>query len=130
LIRSEKGFSIVEVLIAVAVIGIVAAGFLAAVSAGSRAIITAGERAAAEAIARSQMEDIKVQSYDSTGNPPQYSAMLDIAEGYRVTITAERLDPSGDGTSNDDGLQKITVTVTLRGKSITALEGYKRDGDV
>jgi hypothetical protein len=48
----------------------------------------------------------------------------DIPAGYDIAISAARLNPKGDDPTNDDGLQKITVTVT-RGEDTFTLEGYK-----
>ncbi len=126
--RTEKGFSLMEVVIALALLGIVAVAFLGGLSTASRAIFTADERATAESLARSQIEDVKIQPYDGTNNPPGYAPLLDIPEGYEIYVTAERLDPKGDGTGNDDGIQKITVTVKHHDKpEVIKLVDYKVD---
>jgi hypothetical protein len=52
--------------------------------------------------------------------------MLD--QGYDIVmpIQAERMDPNPNNDPNeDDGLQKITITVTHKGDTIYTLEGYK-----
>ncbi len=87
----------------------------------------ADERATAESLARSQMEDIKKQAYDGVTSPPQYRPLLDIPAGYAIDVTAQRLDPRGDGDGNDDGIQKITVLVSHYSKGVITLEGYKVD---
>jgi prepilin-type N-terminal cleavage/methylation domain-containing protein len=109
--KSEKGFSLLEVIIAIALLGIVAVAFLGALATGSRVIFTADERATAESLSRSQMEYVRNQKYDATNNPPQYALMPNIPAGYNIVVSAERLDPKEDGTTNDDGIQKITVLV-------------------
>jgi hypothetical protein len=40
-------------------------------------------------------------------------------------VAAQRLDPKGDGVDNDDGIQRITVTVTHNGELAFTLVGYK-----
>ena len=114
--------------IAIALLGIIAVAFLGALATASRALVIADERTTAESLARSQMEYVKNQNYDATNDPPQYSLLPSISGDYTITITAERLDPVGDGTGNDDGIQKITVTVNHLSKpDVITLEGYKTD---
>jgi len=111
--KSERGFSLVEVVIAIALLGIVGVAFLGGLSTASKAIFIADERATAESLARTQMEYVRNQPYDAdtTHNPPQYSKIPNIPAGYDIDVSAVRLDPKGDGTTNDDGIQKITVKV-------------------
>jgi len=128
-IKDEKGFNLMEVALAIALLGIVAVAYLGALATGSRAIMIADERATAESLARAQMEYVRQQSYDADNNPPIYSTIPVIPDGYDITVSAERLDPYGDGTTNDDGIQSITVLIehTLGGetKEIFSLEGYR-----
>jgi type II secretory pathway pseudopilin PulG len=109
----QEGQGLIEILIAIAILGIVAIAFLSALGTASIALITADEQTVAESLARSEMEYIKNSAYDNTNNPPQYSSdpAIDIPDGYNIIIEAVRLDPEGDGTEDDDGIQKITVDV-------------------
>ena len=126
--RNEKGFTLIEVIIAMALLGIIAIAFLGALATASNAIIIADERATAESLARSQMEYVKNQDYDGVNNPPQYTLLSDTPADYTIVIDAVRLDPNGDGTDNDDGIQKITVTVDhLEKPEVITLEDYKVD---
>jgi prepilin-type N-terminal cleavage/methylation domain-containing protein len=113
--KGEKGFSLLEVALAMALLGVVAAALLTGLTYGSRYIIVADERATAESLARTQMEFIRQQPYDSnlgTGHPVyQVIPAGDIPEGYDITVNAVRLDYKHDGDTNDDGIQSITVTV-------------------
>ncbi|ADJ26515.1 GspI/GspJ family type II secretion system protein [Dehalogenimonas lykanthroporepellens BL-DC-9] len=129
----KNGFSMVEVLIALLLLGTVGLGFLAVLANSSSHTLNANVRATAESIARSQMEQVKAQPYNGS-NPPVYpvdTTKFDAAI-WQVTITGERLDPRGDGTGNDDGLQKITVTVQYNRSGtwtdVVVLEGYKYTG--
>ncbi len=124
--KNEKGFTLIEVIIAVALLGVIAIAFLSALGTASLAIFIADERATAESLARSQMEYVKNQSYDDTNNPPQYSLLSGIPGGYTVNVTAESLN------NPDDGIQKITIVVSHLGKEIissgnSTLEDYKVD---
>ncbi len=127
MIKSEKGISLIEVLITLLLLGIISVALLSGLATASRALVTADERTTAESLARSQMEYVKRQGYDSTNNPPQYSLLSSIPSDFTIAITPERLDPVGDGTANDDRIQKITVTVSHNGKELITLEDYKGD---
>lgn len=113
LARSQKGLSLVEVLIAMAILGVVAVVFLSSLATSSKATIIADERTNAESLSRSELEHIKNSAYDNINNPPQYSLDpdIDIPDGYNIDIEAVRLDPEDDGIEDDDGIQKITVEV-------------------
>jgi prepilin-type N-terminal cleavage/methylation domain-containing protein len=129
--KGEKGFSLMEVALAMALLGVVAIAFLGGLATGSRAIMIADERATAESLARTQMEYIRQQNYDAnldTGHPV-YQKISDIPDDYKIDIEAVRPDYKGNGEDNDDGIQHITVMVThtVEGepKEIFTLTGYR-----
>jgi prepilin-type N-terminal cleavage/methylation domain-containing protein len=128
----SRGFTLIEVLIAIALMGTIAITVLSALSTASLALITADKRATAESLARSQLEYVKNQGYDDINNPPQYVLLSagTIPDDYDIVITAVRLDPEGDGTGDDDGIQKITVSVSRYGTAVITLEDYKRNTNV
>jgi prepilin-type N-terminal cleavage/methylation domain-containing protein len=125
--KSEKGFTFIEVVIALAVLGIIAVGFLGGLATASKGLLIADERETANNLAEAQMEYVKNQEYDSTNNPPQYALLSDIPDGYSIEVPmAERLDPEGDGMDDDDGIQKIIVIVNHQDKlAVITLEDYK-----
>ena len=127
--NSERGFTLIEVLVALGILAAVAVTFLASMTTSSKAVITSQQSVASESLAKSQIEVIKNWEYDDTGNPPNYQAakLTAIPAGYDINIAAVRLDPKEDGTSNDDGLQKVTVTVTHDGDTAFTIVGYKID---
>ena len=119
----ESGMTLLETLLALTILGAVAVTFLCGLATGSKAAFINDERATAESLARSQMEWVKNADYvyDAT----QYSS-TPIPSGkdyinYSATITAEPLH------NPDDGLQKITVTVTRFGETVISLQSYKVD---
>ena len=124
---SSKGVIAIEVIIALAIMGIIAVAFLSGLATTLNATRIADERSVAQSLATSQMEYVKSQGYDSTNNPPQYSVdpNLPIPNGYTIEVAPERLDPKGDGTGNDDGIQKITITIKHGDKVVLTLEDYK-----
>jgi len=118
---SSRGIGLIEVLIAMALLGIIAITFLSALSTASVALAIADRRATAESLARSEMEDVKNQDYEFD-NPQSYehpdAESID-HPGYFISVSAEPLH------NPDDGIQKITVTVSRDGKVVFTLEGYK-----
>ncbi|MBA7712416.1 hypothetical protein ES703_121390 [subsurface metagenome] len=125
--KSEKGFTFIEVVIALAVLGIIAGGFLGGLTTASKGLMIADERETANNLAEAQMEYVKNQEYDSTNNPPQYELLDYIPDGYSISVPmAERLDADGDGyLDEDEGIQKIAITVRHNGKEVLTLEDYK-----
>lgn len=120
--RGQKGMTLIETLIAISILSLVAAAFLTAMSTSARTTFIVQKRATAESLAKSQLEYIKLQEYDTHGS---YQRLTGLPPGYDLEIVAQRLNPRGDSTVNDDGLQKIVITVKYNGNKVLALEGYK-----
>ena len=117
----ESGMTLLETVIALAILGTIAVAFLGGVATSSKGVYAADERATAESLARTQMEWAKNASYSY--NATSYSiASIPAAKdyiNYSANITAEPLHEL------DDGIQKITVTVKHSDEVIIRLEGYK-----
>ena len=118
----SRGLTLVELVIAMAFIGIIAVALLGGLSNAIMSLVVADVRTTAESLARSEMEYVKSQTYEDAPwdyeyDPPAY-------DGYAVDVSAEPLnDP-------DDGLQEIAVTVIHGAKEIVTLVGYKVNRDV
>jgi type II secretory pathway pseudopilin PulG len=111
-VRNQAGFSLIDVLLSLALMGILGMAIPSALSMTNRSTMTVTKHTIAESLARSQMDYIQNQPYDTANSTPVYVLIHDIPASYSiVTPMAQRLDPKGDGTANDDGLQKITVAV-------------------
>ena len=110
----EKGASLIEVLVALTLLGIIGVSFLGGLGTSSNSRLIADEHASARIIAESQMEDIKKEtyafSYDPSPIPPGYP-------GYSATVDVESM--------RNGNIQKITVSVRHHNKTITTLESYK-----
>ena len=124
--KNERGVGLIEVLVALAILGVIAVAFLTGLATTAKAVFIADVRTTAESLARTQMEDIKDQPYDDT-LPIVYTVLSGTPANFSIDITAERMDPEGDGTGDDDGIQKITVTVEYQGEVKIILEDYKVD---
>jgi prepilin-type N-terminal cleavage/methylation domain-containing protein len=131
---SSRGFTLLEVMMAIALIGIIVVAIMTALSTAATALIIADRRATAESLARTQMEYVKDDGsnpYDD-GDPQAYEhGPVESTDhpGYFVSVSAEPLhDP-------DDGIQLITVTVSYEivgAENIMlerqfTLEDYKRE---
>ena len=134
--KNEKGFTLIEVIIAVALLGVIAIAFLSALGTASLAMFIADERATAESLARSEMEYVKSANYTYNGwsyELPTTAPSWDVShalpsgyDSYTANVTTEPLN------SPDDGIQKITIVVSHLGKEIissgnSTLENYKVD---
>jgi prepilin-type N-terminal cleavage/methylation domain-containing protein len=149
LIKNEKGVTLIEVLIALAVLGIVSVAFLSGLATSSKAIFVADEIATSESLARSQMEYVKKQAYNPAGaydpGPPPsggeatYDKSSAIPDGYTIwsvdragaTVTDIIGVPwdtqNNQPSSTDEGIQKIKLVIKHHGDEAVTLEDYKVD---
>jgi hypothetical protein len=90
-------------------------------STSSKAVMVSQESVAADSLAKSQMEDTKARLYaNGAVTYPKITIPQDLVDqGYDVGTVAEPLHIP------DDGIQKITVTVTRGGETVFTLVGYK-----
>jgi prepilin-type N-terminal cleavage/methylation domain-containing protein len=152
---SSRGFTLIEVVIAMLLLGMIGVAILGSLSYASTILITVDRRATAESLAKTQMEYVKSQNYSSApyGGIANYTKITD-TPGYTICSVNRAGQPvncgssdlvigipwasgNNNATNNDTGLQKITVIIkydilsynitshTLVGKNFT-LEDYKR----
>jgi prepilin-type N-terminal cleavage/methylation domain-containing protein len=123
--NTERGMTLIEVLVALGILAAVATTFLVSMATSSKAVVVTQEQVSGESLAKSQMESIKQQDY----RVDQQYTKLDqdqIPTGYDIQIVVQCMNPRGDTTHNDDGLQLVTINITYGGKTVFTLEGYKR----
>jgi type II secretory pathway pseudopilin PulG len=110
--KSQKGISLVETVVALALMSIISVSFLSGLATTSSSRALAEERVSAKILAEAQMEHIKKQEY--TDN---YTLLtLDGYDGYSTNLTVE------DFYYN---LQKITVTIYHHEDEVFSLESFK-----
>jgi prepilin-type N-terminal cleavage/methylation domain-containing protein len=132
MLRKENGFTLIEILVALTIIGIVAVGFLSAMTTSSRAAIKADQMDTARTLAQSVMEYIKEQKYASSYVLPSAMFGSDSNEfldypGYTagaIYTDAWRIVPATP-SERDSLIQTITVTIYFGGKSVATLEDCK-----
>jgi prepilin-type N-terminal cleavage/methylation domain-containing protein len=141
-ITPQKGQTLLEVVIAIVILGMVAVPFLTALSVSSRSIMVADDKAAAESLARSELEYVKNSPYNFTGfvyaipgNPPPWdssrTALDDCYLSYSVNVNGTPIDPETGAPlsdrKDDKHIQNITVVVYHGNKSVLTMSTYKMD---
>ena len=113
--KNEKGSTLLEVLVALALLGIVSVLFLSGVANSSTARVTADERVSAKILAESLIDDLKKQDFDSSYNitiPSEFA-------GYSANLTVESL---ANGC-----IQRLTIVIEHLDSDVLTLESYKVD---
>ena len=116
--RTEKGFSLIEVLIALVIFSLIGVGFLSGLGTGLKVLSQTDVLETAKNLAESQMEYVKGLDYRSTGSYPE-APIPDEYPGFSAAINA------GPVTDRDANIQEILVTISLDGEAVLTLEGYK-----
>lgn len=131
--RSEKGFSLIEIIVATALLGIVAVTLLTGMSIAFKTAMLSKQKVAVESLAKSQLESIKNQAYISaTVYDPQdalkrYTPITvsdDLtAQGYSVAINTPQTVLNPDGDSNE--VQNVTVVVKRNSNDVFTATCFK-----
>lgn len=131
--KSEKGFALIETLVALALMGITAVGLLSGLATTFRAGTISQERVVAESLGKSQWEYIRAQDYiltaDYDPNDPEKRyeliAIPDelVVKDYTVEIGTPATIISPDGGEFE--LQSITVVINCDSKQILTISDYR-----
>lgn len=116
LLREQRGFSLIEMLVAVAILAAIGVVFLSALSTISKSTGLYEQRVTALGLAQSQTEIIKQAPY--AANYDNVSAPTNKPAGYEITISA---------TGNVTGKQEITVAVSRDGHHLFELKTIRAD---
>ena len=129
-VHDQRGFGLVETLVAVSILGVAVVAMLIVLSAGTVAVGECNQEVVAQSLARTQLEYTKNYPYDLGADTYPYVYTYDetynlspitLPEGYAIAVEAESiLEPV-----TDDNIQKITVTISRGGEDILTIEGYK-----
>jgi Tfp pilus assembly protein PilV len=114
--RGEKGVSLVEALVTIAILGTVIVAFLGVISTGAIATRQSDEETVAQGLVRTQLENTKSAAYvpGATTYP-----LVSSPSGYTVSVAVSATP------DNNVNLQKITVTVTRGALTVASVVDYK-----
>jgi prepilin-type N-terminal cleavage/methylation domain-containing protein len=121
---NQRGFSLIEVMIAILIIGIVFSGVLGAMNGSTRGAVKTDKMDTARVLAEGQMEYVKRQTFSATytPDPNMYDSVNDRFKyypGYSATISAV---PAAERDAN---IQKISVAILYQGSTLTTLDDCK-----
>jgi Tfp pilus assembly protein PilV len=144
--RGSRGMSAIEVIVALALLSATAVAFLSGLTTALTTSRIADERSVAQTLAQSELEYVKSQEYSagvwaytvtssgsSSSNEPDWfdtdHALGDQSGTYTVAVEAADFDADEDGDIDvdDEGIRRITATVSHHGAEVLMLDGYKVD---
>lgn len=114
--RQARGASLVELLVAVAIVGTALIVFMTALSSGSLSTGELSREAEAQRLAQRQLERVKNAVYDATG--ATYS-MVPAPSGFSIAMDVD------SSVYADNNIQKISVTVSKDAQPVIVVEDYK-----
>ena len=120
--KSEKGFALIETLVALALLGVIAVAFLSSVATTSKAGSIANKQAIAESLVRSEAEYVKNCAYQYSASEYPVDPSLTVPASWTVPPPAVGLVHA-----TDDGIQEVTVTAEHNGEEVLSLKIYKVD---
>jgi type II secretory pathway pseudopilin PulG len=124
LLWGQKGISLIEVLVAVGLLGAIGGGVAYALFSGFRASGTVDEYATAERLARTQLEDIRNAAYDET--LPLGYPEITLPADYSISVDVIKDDAFEGNVGIDAGvIQTISITVSYNGQALVQLDTYK-----
>lgn len=132
LFRGQRGFSLLEVLIAVGILGMIGVAFLNGLTTASNAVAVSQESVVAESLAKSQLEHIKTQDYIPVEEYVSANCSYEeidisddlVSRGYdiEISLAPDPVEPVGRAGFE---LQSITIVIKNNDKAILRLTSYR-----
>ena len=120
--RAERGFTLIEVLVALGIFGFVGLGIMGGLATAFRAQDTNRIHTIGENLARAVLEDIRFKDYENDNDYSPFS--VPVPHGYSFTVTTVPFC-APKPCEEDINLQKITVTTLRGGEAILTVEDLK-----
>ena len=120
--KSDSGFTLIETLIALAILGVVAVAILSGLTVATKATVIMDEQAIAESLVKSEIEYVKSCSYEYSVSEYPVDTVLTIPIGWSMS------PPSvAPVHAIDDGIQVVTVAAEHNGRTMLSVNIYKVD---
>jgi len=112
--NGQKGYLLIELLVALALLGVIGAAFLSGLGTVAKTTASTNERETGRNLAQSQVEYVQGLTY-----APSYAPALisDDYAGYSAVIEASPLD--------NPNIQQVTVTIRHQDKVVAIIESYR-----
>ena len=136
LLGSSRGATLVEVVIAVVVLGLITASVAPVLVLITKSQFSWSEQRVAESLTRNQMEYVKVAAYiPGNETSPQYAEVPVPDDSYDIVVVAQPIDPEtkaelpleSEPDVYDKGVQEITVSIYHVDRLVLQTRNYKVD---
>jgi len=116
LLQEEKGLTMVESLVTIAIVGVAVVAFAIALSTGSLAVNESDQEVMVQSLARTQLEYIKGYPYDPGAST---YPTVNTTDNYSISVAVTSIPDT------DANIQKITANISREGQVILTVEDYK-----
>jgi prepilin-type N-terminal cleavage/methylation domain-containing protein len=111
--KDERGLTLVESLVTIAIVGVVLTTFAVALSTGSMAVSESDQQVTVQSLARNQMEYTKGYPY----NPAATTyPTVNTVENYSISVAVAQVEVN---------LQKVTASISKEGQVLLSVDDYK-----
>jgi type II secretory pathway pseudopilin PulG len=118
IVRDEKGFTLIEVLIVIVLTTLIVAGVLVVMGTSSKILAVTNTQETAKDIAISDMEYVISQPYYNQANQTSYQ-LPTATQNYIATLNVT------DVTWNAGAEEEIDITIALNGKTLFTLTDFR-----
>ena len=115
-LQDERGLTLVESLVTIAIVGVALVAFAVALSTGALAVRESDQEVTAQSLARTQLEYIKGYSYNPAATTyPTVNTTGD----YSISVAVTPVPGAGAN------IQKVTANISRDGQVLLTVEDYK-----
>jgi prepilin-type N-terminal cleavage/methylation domain-containing protein len=130
IIREERGFTLIEVLISIVLLGLITASLAFGLGSASKGLVHNDSRQTAKNLAESQIEYIKnlpfASAYDTSYHAGPPVTGIQLPTGYSLSnVIHSGTDSAYFNPIRDANIQLIIITITGPGNVTYTLKDYK-----